>query len=105
MLFFGEGLGFLDLRLRSPIIIIFRSRSCEQTTEQSRTLECNRNSQGEKSGQNGEKFGMRGEKSGENGETYCMDTRACSDTVIDSVCKRIKPEEGGLVWGSGPNSA
>jgi hypothetical protein len=64
----------VDLRLRSPIIIIFRSRGCEQTTEQSRTLECNPNSRGEKSSQNGEKIGMRGEKSGENGEKYCMDT-------------------------------
>jgi hypothetical protein len=31
--------------------------------------------------------------------------RACSNTVIDSVCKRIKSGEGGLVRGSGPNSA
>ncbi len=37
----------VDLRLRSPIIIIFRSSSCKQTTEQSRTLECNQNSRGE----------------------------------------------------------
>jgi hypothetical protein len=58
----------VDLRLQSPIIISFRSRSCEQTTEQSRRLECNRNSRGENSGQNGEKSGLRGEKSGENGE-------------------------------------
>ncbi len=41
---------WVDLRLQSPIIISFRSRRCEQTTEQSRTLECNRNSRGEKSG-------------------------------------------------------
>ncbi len=38
----------VDLRLRSPIIIIFRIRSCEQTTEQSKTLERNRNPRGGK---------------------------------------------------------
>jgi hypothetical protein len=72
----------VDLRLRSPIIMIFRSRSCEQTTEQSRTLEYNRNSRREKSGHNGEKSGMHGEKSGENGEKYCMDTLKLLDTPL-----------------------
>ncbi len=64
----------VDLRLRSPIIINFGSRNCEQTTEQSRTLECNRNTRGENSCENGEKSCMRGKKSGENGEMFCMDT-------------------------------
>ncbi len=66
----------VDLRLQSPIILIFRSRIGEQTTEQSRTLECNQNSHVKKSGQNGVKSGMHGEKSGENGDFLCMDTRS-----------------------------
>ena len=63
----------VDLRLRSPIIIILGA-VVEKITEQSRTLECNRNSLGEKSGENEEKSGMHGEKSGENGELFCIDT-------------------------------
>ncbi len=71
----------VDLRLRSQIIIIFRSHSCKQATEQSRTLECNRNSCGEKIGENGEKSGMLGKKSSENGEFLHghFDSRADSD--------------------------
>ncbi len=34
----------------------------------------------------------------------CLPGMACADTVIDSVCKRMKSEEGGLVWGSWSNS-
>jgi hypothetical protein len=64
----------VNLRLRSLIIIFLWGRSCEQTTKHSRTLECNRNSRGEKSGENGEKSGMHEEKAGENGECLCMDT-------------------------------
>jgi hypothetical protein len=83
----------VDLRLQSPIIIIFRSHRCEQTTEQSRTLECNRNSRGEKSGQNGEKSCMRGEKSGENGKKYCMDTYKTPPNADDADKQSDKPGE------------
>ena len=31
--------------------------------------------------------------------------RACSDTVRESVCKRIQSQQGWFGWGSGPNSA
>ncbi len=80
----------------------FRSSSCEQTTEQSRTLECNRNSRGEKSGQkltqNEEKSGMRGEKSGENGEKYCMVTRSLSSNASRPLDCEVPHAVSVLTW-------
>ncbi len=49
----------VDLRLQSPIIIIFRNRACVRTTEQSRTVEYTDRISGEKSGISGEKSGMK----------------------------------------------
>jgi hypothetical protein len=61
-------LGVISWLLGWIYALIFRIHSCEQTTEQLRTLERDRNTSGEKSGENGENSGMHGEKSGENGE-------------------------------------
>jgi hypothetical protein len=83
----------VDLRLQSPIIIIFRNGACVRTTKQSRTVEYTRLDFWTKIRyfwrkiryfwrkiryeiQFGEKSGTFGEKSGENGEKFGIDTDA-----------------------------
>jgi hypothetical protein len=48
-----------DLRLQSPIIIIFRDRACVRSTDQSSTVEYTRPNFGEKSGYLKKKSGMK----------------------------------------------